>query len=97
MVNSVMIVLSRLPLAMDSSAPPKPRAATTASTSGRAPARPDSSGPLASTTPAMATTMPTTCAAPGRSPWAIPTTTGTTTPSAAIGETTPIVPEASAA
>ena len=32
----------------------------------------------------------------GRSPWATPTTTGTSTPSAAIGETIPIVPEASA-
>ena len=97
MPSSVISVLSRLPLAMNSSARPKPMAATTASTSGRTPAFPDSSGPLASTTPAMATTMPTTWTVPGRSPWAKPTTTGTTTPSAAIGETTPIVPEASAA
>ena len=97
MVTSVMIVLLWLPSAMNSSARPKPSAATAASTSGRAPARPCSSGPLASTTPTIATAIPTSCSAAGRSPRARPTTTGTTTPSAAIGETTPIVPAASAA
>jgi hypothetical protein len=97
MVTSVMTVLLRLPSAMKSRASPKPTAATTARTSGRAPARPCSSGPLARTTPAIAMAMPSICSAAGRSPRASPTTTGTTTPRAAIGETTPIVPAASAA
>ena len=96
-VVSVIRVLCSLPFAIASSATPKPTAATAASSTGRAPARPDSSGPLASTTPATATTMPTSCETAGRSPWASPASTGTTTPSAAIGETTPIVPAASAA
>jgi len=76
---------------------PNPTAATAASRSGRAPARPDSSGPLASTTPVTATAIPTSARTPGRSPRPSPTTTGTTTPSAAIGDTTPMVPAASAA
>ena len=46
MVTSVMIVLLWLPSAMNSSARPKPSAATAASSSGRAPARPCSSRPL---------------------------------------------------
>jgi len=97
MVTRVMRVLLRAPSVMNRSAKPKPIAATTASTSGRIPARPDNSGPLASTTPATATTIPTSWTAAGRSPRARPARTGTTTPRAAIGETTPMVPAASAA
>ena len=41
--------------------------------------------------------MPTVCRPVGCSPATTPASTGTTAPSAAIGETTPIVPEASAA
>ena len=55
--------------------------------------RPDSSGPPAAIAPAPPSTMPTTCSARGWSPAASPPTTGTTTPSAASGETTPIVPD----
>ena len=41
--------------------------------------------------------MPTICSVSGRSPPTMPRTTGTTAPIEAIGATTPIVPDASAA
>ncbi len=41
--------------------------------------------------------MPTYASGLGRSPWASPIATGTTTPQAATGATTPIVPIDSAA
>ena len=46
--------------------------------------------------PTIATSMPTHAQGEGSSPVATPSTTGTTTPSAAIGATTPIVPADSA-
>ena len=55
-------------------------------------ASPLSSGPDARMTPTMATSMPTHAQVRGSSPETTPSTTGTTTPSAAIGATTPIVP-----
>jgi len=50
----------------------------------------------ARTAPASASTAPTTAIAAGRSPVASDTTNGTTALHAAIGETTLIVPSASA-
>ena len=46
----------------------------------------------ASTIPAIATRMPASCSAPGRSPLARPTSTGTAAPVAETGATMLIVP-----
>ena len=79
---------------------PKPSAETTASPVPRAAPRrrssPTTSSREASTTPASARAIPAACTAVGRSPVAIPTTTGTTAAQAEIGATTPMFPIASA-
>ncbi len=57
---------------------------------------PESAGRAATTTPPIASTMPAMHNIDGITPLTIPMTTGMTTPSAATGATTPIVPTASA-
>ncbi len=64
---------------------------------GRGETSPLSSGPDARVTPTIATSIPIHAHGDGVSPVATPRTTGTTTPRAAIGATTPIVPADSAA
>lgn len=76
---------------------PKPNAATSvSSTACRCTGAPRSSGPPASTMPAIATPTPASWSSPGRSPMISPTLTGTATPSEPSGETTPMGPSASA-
>ena len=94
--HSVIRVEVRAPRSMQNSASPNPTAATPASTTGRGDTSPLSSGPEARVTPMTATRMPTQVHGPGSSPVATPSSTGTATPSAAIGATTPIVPVDSA-
>ena len=96
MPKSVMTVSDSAPRAMASRVTPKSTPARAASTTARARVPPPSSGPLARTAPASATTTPAPWSVLGRSPASSPATTGTTAPSAAIGETTPIVPVARA-
>ena len=95
---TVMVITTLLPLprAMATREMPSSTADAPASSTGRHPASPCTSGPLARTTPRIAAPIPATCSAPGRSPSATPTTSGTNTPRAAIGDTTPIVPIARA-
>ncbi len=92
----VITTLSSLPAAIAASDPPRKTADPAARATGSQPASPCTSGPLAATTPTSAITMPPTCIGEGRSPAARPRASGTSTPRAAIGETTPIVPIASA-
>ena len=92
----VMSVEVRAPRSMQNRAVPNATAATPASTTGRTDTPPLSSGPHASVTPTTATSMPTQAHDDGASPLATPSRTGTTTPSAAMGATTPMVPVDSA-
>ena len=95
--HSVCSSETRAPRSRANSANPNPTAARQASSTGRRETAPVSSGPEARAAPATATAMPAHTTGPGRSPPATPSRIGTTAPSAAIGETTPIVPDASAA
>ena len=92
----VITTLPALPRASATSEIPSRTADAPARRTGCQPASPRTSGPLASTTPTRAMPIPATCRAAGRSPSATPTTSGTSTPRAAIGETTPMVPIARA-
>ena len=77
---------------------PNPSAASPASASDARIAGPGAASAgsrAASTMPAIATTMPATWIAPGRSPVASPTSTGTAAPVAETGATMLIVPIAS--
>ena len=96
MPHRVSRVDSRAPRSRQNRHSPNPTAAQTASTTGRGDTSPLSSGPDARVTPMMATSMPTHAHGEGASPVATPSTTGTMTPSEAIGATTPIVPDDSA-
>ena len=87
---------SRAPRSRQNRVSPNPTAAHAASTTGRGETSPLSSGPDARVTPVMATSIPTQAQGEGASPVATPSTTGTTTPRAAMGATTPIVPTDSA-
>ena len=92
----VITTLVSLPWAIATRDVPRNTADPPASSTGAQPASPWTSGPLAATTPTSASTIPTTCSVVGCSPDARPTASGTSTPRAAIGDTTPIVPIASA-
>ncbi len=85
------------PTAMAARHTPNSTVASTASTIGRAPVFPDSSGPLASTTPTRAASRPAYCTAVGSSPVSSPSTIGPSPPRAVIGDTTPTAPLAIAA
>ena len=93
----VIVAFVVAPFAMNASATPKNNAAPPASSNGRGDTPPDSSGPLAAITPTIAVRIPIHWIGVGCSPRNSPYDNGTTTPRAAIGEITPIVPEASAA
>ena len=88
---------TRAPRSRANSATPKPTAARHANNTGRAPRPSFISGPLASTTPAMATAIPHQAKADGFSPLSTPSNTGMPEPTAAMGATTPMVPVESAA
>ncbi len=96
MAMSVIIGEDFAPWSTATKTSPKHTPANAASCTERPLTRPDSSGPLVAMAPASATTRPTVWSALGTSPRMKPIMTGTLTPSAAIGETTPIVPLASA-
>ena len=94
----VMVITGELrdPMAMATRHTPKSTVAPTASTTGLAPASPDSSGPLASTTPSSAASKPRYCTTVGVSPSARPSTMGPSPASAVMGDTTPTAPVAMA-
>ncbi len=92
----VITTLTSLPRAIATIDSPRNSAAPPARRAGSSPASPWTSGPLAATTPTRASTIPSICRALGCSPCARPTANGTSTPRAAMGDTTPIVPIASA-
>ena len=92
----VITTLDSLPWAMATRDVPRKTAEPPASSTGVQPASPWTSGPLAATTPTSASTIPSRLQGRRLLTAASPTASGTSTPRAAIGETTPIVPIASA-